>query len=150
MQSPSTAVAIIIMHEKKVLIGERTSDLKNCWQLPGGLIEFGETPNQAIIRETYEETNLKINNEQLIALTNNIFCTKSHTVSLIFKAKCNNPAKLMVKEKSKCQHWYWASWENLPSPLFLPFQTLVDSGFHPLFSTTEQKSQDKQNNCFIF
>ena len=150
MQSPSTGVAVIITHNDKILIGERMTTPQNCWQLPGGLIKLGETPLQAIKREAFEETNLTLLDEEIIALTNNIFCASSHSISLIFIAKCKNPTKLIAKEINKCQGWYWTSWDELPSPLFLPLKTLVDSGFHPFLSISERNIKNKPNNCFIF
>lgn len=150
MQTPSSSVAVILTHEDKVLVGERIETNETCWQLPGGHIKLGETPLQAIKRETLEETNLNIQDAQLIALTNNIFCANSHSISLVFQAKCNHPTKLRLIEKAKCKQWYWAPWDKLPQPLFLPFKIVVDSGYHPFLSTKAIKTTNKQNNCFIF
>jgi 8-oxo-dGTP diphosphatase len=38
----------------------------NCWGLIGGHVEPGEKPDDAIVREVAEETNLKINNKILL------------------------------------------------------------------------------------
>ncbi len=150
MKYPLTGVAAIITYQDKILIGKRIDLDTPSWQLPGGLIELGETPNQAVIRETLEETNLQLQNEQLIAVTNNVFCASDHSISLIFKAKCKNPTKLNLEEKNKCGTWYWETWDKLPQPLFLPLQILFDSGYHPFHAFNNATSKNKTNNCFIF
>lgn len=56
--------AIIINEDEKILIIKRSANSKtnaNKWELPGGKVDQNETFDQALIREVYEETNLKIN-----------------------------------------------------------------------------------------
>lgn len=49
-------VAAIIHHDGKVLATQRGyGDFKGGWEFPGGKIEQGETPEEAIVREIHEE-----------------------------------------------------------------------------------------------
>jgi len=53
----------IVIYEDKVLILKRvrpSSDGHGFWELPGGGLEYGETPHTALIRELKEETSLDI------------------------------------------------------------------------------------------
>jgi len=55
--------AFIFNDRNEVLLLKRSSKeefLPNYWEMPGGKVEFGETPDEAIAREVFEETNLKI------------------------------------------------------------------------------------------
>ena len=58
--------ALIFNQEKQILLGHRR-DI-DWWNLPGGGMEAGETVDEAICREVYEETGLEIKVEQLIGV----------------------------------------------------------------------------------
>jgi ADP-ribose pyrophosphatase YjhB (NUDIX family) len=54
-------VGAIIFDGDKVLLVERAGEpLKGWWSIPGGLVETGETIEDALRRETREETGLEI------------------------------------------------------------------------------------------
>ena len=38
----------------------KPNSLPNYWDIPGGMVESGETPKDAVIRETHEEVNLNV------------------------------------------------------------------------------------------
>jgi 8-oxo-dGTP diphosphatase len=59
-QNPIPAVALIATkNEKEILLVRRTTEPEiGCWCLPGGFIELGETPIEAVHRELSEETGL--------------------------------------------------------------------------------------------
>ena len=50
--------SVFVLKESKVLMLKQTRS--NFWLLPGGHIEDGELPHEAVIREVKEETNLDI------------------------------------------------------------------------------------------
>jgi 8-oxo-dGTP diphosphatase len=54
-------VGAIIFDADKVLLVERAGEpLKGWWSLPGGLVETGETIEDAVRREAFEETGLTV------------------------------------------------------------------------------------------
>jgi 8-oxo-dGTP diphosphatase len=52
-----TVVAALILRDSKVLVCQRRRDDSHAlqWEFPGGKVEAGETPQQALIRELREE-----------------------------------------------------------------------------------------------
>lgn len=61
-----TVAAVIRNGRGEVLLHQRGDDA--CWGLPGGAIEPGEEPAQAVIREVYEETGLRVVPERLVGV----------------------------------------------------------------------------------
>jgi len=61
--------AVITNEDGKILIIKRASDSKTNpgkWELPGGKVDQGESFDKALLREVYEETNLKIKLDNVI------------------------------------------------------------------------------------
>ncbi len=58
---PRLGSAVIVEKDGKVLLGERNKEnYRGYWVLPGGGVEWGETIEQAAVREIKEETGLDI------------------------------------------------------------------------------------------
>jgi 8-oxo-dGTP diphosphatase len=64
------AVRVLLTdHDGKILILKRSTDSKTNpgkWELPGGKVNQDESFDHALIREVYEETNLKITLEHVV------------------------------------------------------------------------------------
>lgn len=60
-------VAAIIKNDDKIFTTQRGyGDFKGFWEFPGGKIEAGETPQQALIREIKEELDIDIKVGELV------------------------------------------------------------------------------------
>ena len=60
------AFAIILNPKGEVLLCHRTD--RDMWNVPGGRVEIGETPWQAVVREVEEEVGLRVDVEQLLGV----------------------------------------------------------------------------------
>ena len=70
---PVVGVGAIILKDGKILLEKRLNTPgKGKWSVPGGLVELGETVDQAIIREVKEETGLNVANPRLIDIVDHI------------------------------------------------------------------------------
>lgn len=84
-----TQKAFIFNRSGKVLIIHRTETAPskpNCWDLPGGGIDFGEDPLKSIKREIKEETGLEISELQPFDLTSKINDLGEFWVSIAYRA----------------------------------------------------------------
>ena len=56
---PKIGIGVIVIRDGKILLGERLSNHgAGTYEIPGGHLEFGETFEDAAIREVREETGL--------------------------------------------------------------------------------------------
>lgn len=56
-----SVVAAVIRHENKIFATQRGyGEFKDGWELPGGKVEPGETPEEALVREIREELDTDI------------------------------------------------------------------------------------------
>ena len=58
--------AVIFDQDKNIFLVKSTYQRFNPWGLPGGGLEYGEHPEEAVLREVWEETGLSIGIEKLL------------------------------------------------------------------------------------
>ena len=60
------AAAVMFDHDKKIFLVKVTYQKSHPWGLPGGSLEYGEHPEEAVVREVREETGLNVSIEKLL------------------------------------------------------------------------------------
>lgn len=101
------------------------------WSTPGGHLDFGESPEDCAIREVMEETGVEVAAVEFRAVTNDFFETEGkHYLTLWFEAE-HKAGEASVAAPEEMSDLGWFEWGELPSPLFLPLQNLLDGMCYP-------------------
>ena len=111
MKTVKATVGCIIEKDRKILLALRNHEpFKDYWCLPGGHIDFSETPEEVVAREIKEETGLDIMPKFFNYF--NEFCEEHdwHAVVLIFYAKGRGEAK---KDGKEIQELGWFDKEQI-------------------------------------
>lgn len=119
-------VGVYIFNQKnQLLLGLRKSKHSNgTWCPPGGHMEYGESNEQAAIREAEEETGLKILPQDVIlkGVTNDFYQESGKHYITLHLYCLHYEGIPEVLETDKCACWEWFDLDNLPSPLMLSNQ----------------------------
>ena len=99
------------------------------WTVPGGHLEFGESFEDTAKREAEEETGLRIKNVRFGAVTNDFFPEENKHYVTIWMLSDYESGQEYITEPEKCLAQAWHTFNDLPSPLFLPWQQLLASEF---------------------
>ena len=60
------AAAIIIKNNQVLMVKRKIRPYKDTWMFPAGFIDYGEHPQEAVVREVKEETGLKVKKVNLL------------------------------------------------------------------------------------
>ncbi len=92
---PSLAVDIIIFFDNKLILIKRGREpFKDCFALPGGFVEYGETVENAAVREAKEETGLDVHQLSLLGVYSKPNRDpRGHTVSVVYYGKGSGTPK---------------------------------------------------------
>lgn len=66
-------VGAVVIHEDRVLLVRRGKEpMRGRWLVPGGTVEWGETLEEAVVREVREETGLTVRPREMVAVLDRI------------------------------------------------------------------------------
>lgn len=130
MKDPRVGIGVFIFKDGKFLMGERRgSHGEGTWSVPGGHLEAGESFEDTAKREVIEETGLTIKNVQFGAVTNDVFQEEGKHYVTIWVTSEWASGEPVITEPDKYIDQKWVDFDNLPEPLFLPWQQLLKSQF---------------------
>jgi 8-oxo-dGTP diphosphatase len=130
MQHPNVRVGlgVFVFKDGKFVMGKRKgSHGEGSWSVPGGHLEFGEDFEDTARREVKEETGLNIKNIKFGAITNDIFKEENKHYITIWMISEYSSGKVQIMEPDKFIEQDWFTFDNLPDPLFLPWNQLLKS-----------------------
>ena len=103
----SVSVAGVVVDDQgRALIIRRRDN--GHWEPPGGVLEHGETIEDGLRREVYEETGLKIEPGPLTGVYQNMH---RHIIALVFRC---HPVGGELTENDEAAAFLWASPDEIP------------------------------------
>ena len=114
-------VAAIIVKDHKVFATQRGyGEWKDFWEFPGGKIDAGETPEEALRREIKEELDTEIAVGELFTTIDYDYPTFHITMHCYLCTIENGSLTLLEHEAAK-----WLSLDQLDSVIWLPADQIV-------------------------
>lgn len=125
-------IGVIVKNGDKILLGHRAVNRKDTggifepdtWTLPGGKQEFAETVFEGAIREVKEETNLDIEDLEILGVSDDIQPNKHYVTIQVIANKFFGTLKAM--EPTKEDDWKWFDLDNLPDNIYSPSKKMID------------------------
>jgi ADP-ribose pyrophosphatase YjhB (NUDIX family) len=126
-------VGVMILKGNELLLGLRNDNPKTAdselhgegtWTLPGGGVKYGESFENAGIREIKEETNLDADDLKVICVQND----KNEYAHFISVGMVANKFSGVIKamEPGEIVKWEWFNLDNLPKSIFFPSKKTID------------------------
>ena len=109
--------AAVLVHDGMMLIAKRkpTARLPNLWELPGGKIEPGETPEKCLKRELKEEFEINVSIEEYLG--SNIYTYDFGTIELMAYRTVWTDGDLVLKDHEEIR---WVFTHELDQFEFAP------------------------------
>ena len=120
MKQIEVVAAIIHDSEGRIFATQRGyGEWKDWWEFPGGKIEAGETPEEALQREIREELETRIVVERLVKTVEwdypqfhlTMHCYLCHVESGHLELKEHEAAKWLNRDELECVDWLPADWD---------------------------------------
>jgi 8-oxo-dGTP diphosphatase len=119
--------AIIFNQEGFLLLHKRKGRHEGgTWSVPGGHLNFGETPEEACVREAMEEVGVEIGNVRFYGITNDVFAhTGRHYITLWYRAE-HIDGEPRIAAPEEVEEVGWFPLDAIPSPVFLSLKHLLE------------------------
>lgn len=108
-------------NKKEIFATQRGyGEYKDGWEIPGGKIEQGETPEECIVREIREELATEVRAEKILGVVDYDYPNFHLTMHCILCTIVSGELKLLEHEAAR-----WLDAENLRSVNWLPADQLI-------------------------
>lgn len=125
-EMPPLSMAIVVSDGKLLMIRRREREGDLLWALPGGAIEAGESPEEAAVRETVEETGLVV--AAMKVLGERVHPKTQRTMSYIACELLQGEARVADADELDAVAWVGLAEipDKVPYGLFEPVQEYLD------------------------
>ncbi|MDX3238909.1 NUDIX hydrolase [Streptomyces sp. ME03-5709C] len=125
-EQPGISAAIVVQEGRVLMVRRRMREGELSWQFPAGGIEAGESPEEAAVRETLEETGLAVSSIKLLGER-----VHPKTERLMSYTACDVVSgTAYVADEEELAELAWVSHaeiaEYVPYGLFEPVQDYLD------------------------
>ncbi len=130
---PKVGVGVFVIRDGKILFGKRKgAHGTGTWAPPGGKLDPGETVEDCAVREVLEETGLNVANpRKALVYTDDHFKDQGKQFITVYVLADYVSGEAQIIEPDKAEQWEWFGWDDLPQPLFLTIEHLLEQGYRP-------------------
>lgn len=89
-----------------LLIQRKNEPYKLCWALPGGYVDDNENPDDAAVRELFEETNIQASLQQLRVFGKPNRDPRGHVVSVAYIGLVDNSTQALAADDALKACWF--------------------------------------------
>lgn len=119
-KEPRIRVAPVIIQDGALLLVRHVKGERTYWLLPGGGVEYGESLEEACVREAKEETGLDIAVDRLIAVNDSIPPDRHrHVVNIYFTAHITG-GEMTIGQDWNLAELRWVPLNDVPTLEFYP------------------------------
>src|SRR5207248_3026209 len=112
-----SAAAVVTNDAGEVLLLDHVFRPHSGWGLPGGFVNAGEQPEEAVRREIREETGLELKNVEIVRVR-----TLGRHIEIIFRGLGVGEPRVMSRE---IRELGWFDVENMPGDMALDQQFII-------------------------
>jgi 8-oxo-dGTP diphosphatase len=115
-KQPLVGIGAVLIYDGKILLEKRKNEPgRGKWSIPGGLVDLGENLEQTVIREVKEETQLDVENPELIDAVDNVTIdgegrVQYHFVIIDYFVKLKGGT---IKASSDAEELQWTPFEEI-------------------------------------
>jgi len=121
--NPKPVTSVILHNNEKILLLQRANEpFKNYWCLPGGYMDYEETPEEAIRRETKEETGFDLSIGSLVGVYRIDNDPRGVNIDIIYEAELKG--KILLSEEH--QNYNLFAIDELPAKIAYKHRNAIE------------------------
>jgi 8-oxo-dGTP diphosphatase len=127
---PGVGVGVSVVRRDQLLLVRRRHHGAGTWATPGGYLDPGEGFEACAVRETREETGLRVGDVAVVALSNDVHDDGKHNVTVWLTAR-SEVGEAVVAAPDELDAVGWFAWDRLPHPIYRSTRNFLEGRTYP-------------------